>query len=111
MTRLTPRAFGVGAVLLMAAMVPATSGAQQADHPLEVFGTLAVGQVYLDTNAFDHSAAGYGVRLRFSRRFAVQGDMLALHWNDLGRREEAHFGHEHTRVGSFTFLGIDSSPS
>jgi hypothetical protein len=96
-------------LVFLAATVPALAIAQSVEHPLEVFGTLGVGQVYLDTNAFDHSAAGGGVRLQLSRRFAVQGDMLAIRWNDPGRQEEARFGHEHTRVGSFTILGIDTS--
>jgi len=96
-------------LVLLTATAPALAGAQSLDHPLEVFGTLGVGQVYLDTDAFDHSAAGGGVRLHLSRRFAVQGDMLTIRWNDSGRQEEARVGHEHTRVGSFTLLGIDTS--
>jgi hypothetical protein len=103
--------FRLCVVLLVAGMAPAMATAQPLTHPLEVFGTLGVGQVYLDTTAPDHSAAGGGVRLRFSRQFAVQGDLLSVRWNDSVRREEAQRGHEYTRVASFTFVGIDSAPS
>ena len=65
-------------VLLVTTMVPAVADAQPTGHALEVFGTLGVGRVYLDTSALDHTVAGGGARFRLSRRFAVQGDWLAI---------------------------------
>jgi len=101
----------LGVCALLLAAMPSMASGQPVTNPLELFGTLGIGQVYLDTNAFDHSAAGVGVRVRLSPRFAVQGDWLAVFWNDPGRREEVRRGHEHSRVASFTFMGIDPSTS
>lgn len=96
-------------VLLVTTMVPAVADAQPTGHALEVFGTLGVGRVYLDTSALDHTVAGGGARFRLSRRFAVQGDWLAIRWNDSFQRLEARLGAERVSVGSLTFIGVDPS--
>jgi hypothetical protein len=61
--------------------------------------------LYLDSSFPDHSEAGGGARLFLTRRFAVQGDLLTLRWNDPYLRSEQRRGIEHTRFGDVSFVG------
>jgi hypothetical protein len=105
MTRSNPRQRGLGGLLLAAALFPAIASAQPVVRPLEVYGTFGLGQVYLDSSFLDHSEAGGGARLFLTRRFAVQGDLLTLQWNDPYLRSEQRRGIEHTRFGYVSFAG------
>jgi hypothetical protein len=86
-------------LFLATALLPATASAQPAVRPLEVYGTFALGQVYLDERFPDHSEAGGGARLFLTRRFAVQGDLLTF------RSNVASLPDEHRRVGYVSFVG------
>jgi hypothetical protein len=105
MTSSDPRQLGVFGLMLAAALLPATASAQPVGPPLELYGTVGLGQVYLDSSFPDHSEAGGGARLFLTRRFAVQGDLLTLRWNDPFLRSEQRRGVEHTRIGYVSFVG------
>jgi hypothetical protein len=105
MTSSNPRQRGLGALWLAAALFPAVASAQPEVRPLEVYGAVGLGQVYLDSSFLDHSEAGGGARLFLTRRFAVQGDLLTLRWNDPYLRSEQRRGIEHTRIGYVSFVG------
>jgi hypothetical protein len=105
MTDSSRRQLGVGGLMFVAALVPVVATAQSMVHPVEVYGTLGLGQVYLDTSLPDHSASGGGARLFLTRRFAVQGDLVMLRWNDSDRRFEQQVGHESDRTGYMSLVG------
>lgn len=92
MTSSNRRQRGLGGLLLAAALFPAIASAQPVVRPLEVYGTFGLGQVYLDSSVLDHSEAGGGARLFLTRRFAVQGDLLTLRFNDPYLRSEQQRG-------------------
>ncbi len=87
-----------GALLLATALVPAIAGAQQVHRPLEVYGTVGLGQKYLDEAYPDHGEFGGGARFFFTPRFGVEADLLAFHpyWNT---------PYEHSRIGYVTVVG------
>jgi hypothetical protein len=101
MTSSNPRQRGVVGLLLWlaVALFPATAGAQPVVRPLEVYGTFGLGQVYLDESFPDHSEAGGGARLFLTRRFGVQGDLLAF------RSNVDYLASEHRRVGYVSVVG------
>lgn len=105
MTNSNGRQLGFGGLLFVAAVLPAVASAQSIVPPVEVYGTLGLGQIYLDTSLPDHAVTGGGVRFLLTRRFAVQGDLVTLRWNDPGRRFEQQVGHESDRAGYVSFVG------
>src|SRR5688500_8927666 len=105
MTHSSRRVLGIGALLFVAAVLPVKAAAQTIVRPVEVYGTIGLGQVYLDTNLPDHSGAGGGVRLFLTRRFAVQSDLVAMRWTDTGRRFEQQIGHESDGAGHVSLVG------
>lgn len=111
MTSSHPRQRGLGGLLLAAALFPATASAQSVVRPLEVYGTVGLGQVYLDSSFLDHSEAGGGARVFLTRRFAVQGDLFRLRWNDRFLRSEQQRGVEHTRIGYVSLVGTWGPPN
>src|SRR6185436_11582960 len=67
-------------LLFACTLVSVAANAQPLPAP-EVYGRVAIGQIYLDEAFPDHSGIGGGARVFFTEKFALQGEFLTFNSN------------------------------
>jgi hypothetical protein len=78
-------------VCALALLMARSVAAQPAAGSVEVRGTVAAGQIYLDEGFPDHTEAGASARVFVSPRVAVQGEWLRFHSNVRGLPSEFRY--------------------